>query len=396
MGNVKNYNRRYGIRRYLVGVLPARLSDEMKSQTVLLLSLAVSGRVVLGADTLAALTASAAVGGPLLGAVLDRASKPGRVLAWATGIYAGGLGILMLSLGRVPVWMSLAVALAVGSLTSTISGGWSSRLPDVIVGDQVGQASALDAASYSITGLVGPAGAGLLVMALGGRPVAVLLSALLLATIPMAWQMPPVLREEDRFRGGVLRDAWSGFQSIVSSRPLRRATLVSAISYVGFGMVGVIAPLASRVDFGHAAFGGLLLSVVSIGALMAAALYAKRPTLVSPDLVVGITPLIMAAAFLLLMVSSRGVAVLAMLVLGIADGPQLAALFTVRHREAEDSTRSQVFMMGSSLKIATASLGTVLAGHLGTSSVRLALLVACAVQLAAVAVHFAMERRASV
>ncbi len=361
----------------------------MTPQTVLLLSLAVSGSVVLGADTLAALTVSAAAGGPLLGAVLARASKPGRVLAWATGTYAVGLGILMISLGRVPLWLSLALALAAGSLTSIISGGWSSRLPGVVHADRLGQASVVDVATYYIAGLAGPAGAGLLVIAWGGLAVAVLLAVLLLVTVPAAWQMPPVSREGGRSRG-VLREAWSGFQSIGSSRSLRRATLVSVMSYVGFGMTGVIAPLIGRSDFGQAGFGGLLLSAVSLGALIATALYARRTALMSPDFVVGLTPLLMALAFLLLLVPSGTVALLGMVVLGLADGPQLAALIAVRHRESQDATRSQVFMTGSSLKIAAASLGTAVAGHLGASSTHLALLAACAAQVAALLVYIAL------
>ncbi len=96
----------------------------------------------------------------------------------------------------------------------------------------------------------------------------------------------------------------------------------------------------------------------------------------------------MILGFVLLMTSSRPLVIVAMVILGIADGAQLTALFAIRHRESEeDGTRSQVFITGSSLKITAASLGIALAGHLGPSSLRLALTAAGVAQLAAPAVY---------
>ncbi len=118
---------RYGVAAYFAGALLARLSDEMDGQILLLISLAVSHRVALGADVLAALTGSAAVGGPLLGAVLDRTPRPGRVLAAALIVYAVGFGLLAVTLGHIGRWESLTVAVVAGSLTSAITGGWSPR-----------------------------------------------------------------------------------------------------------------------------------------------------------------------------------------------------------------------------------------------------------------------------
>ena len=386
---MKTHIRRYGFGQYLAGALLTRLSDEMDGQTLLLLSLAVTHRVTLGADVLAALTASAAIGGPLWGALLDRAPQPGRVLAGALGAYAVGFGILATTLGHISVWQSVMVAVAVGSLTSTISSGWSSRLPDLVSASQIDRASAVDAASYNVAGLVGPAGAGLLVMVWGGIPVAILLSGFILAAVPAAWRMPAVPAKHHQV-SGFLSDVWPGLRTIASSRALRRVTVVSVVSYFGFGMIGVVAPLTAQGTFGRAGFGGPLLSVLSAAALLATAIYAKYSRVAPPEVVVGATPFIMALGFVLLMTSSRGLAVAAMALLGIADGPQLAAVFAVRHREAEDTTRSQVFMTGASLKIAAASLGMALAGHLGASSLRIVLVVALAAELGAEVAYFAL------
>jgi len=80
-------------------------------------------------------------------------------------------------------------------------------------------------------------------------------------------------------------------------------------------------------------------------------------------------------------------AFVAMLLVGLADGPQLAAIFAVRHREAPERSRGQVFTTGASLKITSAALGAGLAGQLSGMSLKLTILVACFVQLGAAAAY---------
>lgn len=103
-----NKEKRYTLTHYLFGALPARLGDEMSGQAILLMGLALTGSVALGSTVLAALTFSAAIGGPLLGAVLDRSLHPGRVLAYALGLYAVGISCITLSLGHAPVGIGRA------------------------------------------------------------------------------------------------------------------------------------------------------------------------------------------------------------------------------------------------------------------------------------------------
>jgi SAM-dependent methyltransferase len=79
------------------------------------------------------------------------------------------------------------------------------------------------------------------------------------------------------------------------------------------------------------------------------------------------------------------VALLAMLIAGAADGPQLAAIFAVRHREAPERSRSQVFTTGASLKITAAAIGALLAGHFAAKSLGFTIVTAGLVQLAAAA-----------
>lgn len=387
---------RYNLTHYLFGALPARLGDEMSGQTILLVALAATGTIRLGSTLLAGLTISAALGGPLLGTLLDRSHHPGKILAITLGLYAVGLGCIAITLGHVPMWMSIAIALAVGFLMPSISGGWSSRLKSFVTDEHMTRASAIDAMTFNIAGLAGPALAGLVAAWFGANWAVVVLVALLVAALPIALLLPKHPLHDDvkkvvhatSFRHDVI----SGFKVIVKNKKLLRITLTSVISYMGIGMLWVVYPLVGSELFGKSGYGGVLASILSVGALIATMVYAKWPTKHSPDNVAFATTLILATAMAILaFANNEFVALVAMLIAGIADGPQLAAIFAVRHREAPERLRSQVFTTGASLKITAAAIGVGLAGQLASGSLRMTILVAFAVQMIAAVTFFGVS-----
>ncbi|HSD56374.1 MAG TPA: MFS transporter, partial [Candidatus Saccharimonadales bacterium] len=288
--------KRYTLTHYLFGALPARLGDEMSGQAILLIGLALTGSAALGSTVLAALTFSAAVGGPLLGAVLDRSSHPGKVLAIALGLYAAGISGIALLLGHAPIWIIAVIALGAGLLMPAISGGWSSRLKSFVAEEQMARTSAIDATTFNIAGLAGPAVAGLVATAFGAHWAIITLVILLAAALPMAWSLPRKSFASQAKKASFTEDVLAGFKIIVHNKKLFRITLVSIISYMGIGMLWVVYPLVGQELLGNPGFGGILASVVSVGALMATVAYAKWPTKHSPDVVAFITTIILAIA----------------------------------------------------------------------------------------------------
>jgi MFS family permease len=386
---VNNKEKRYTLTHYLLGALPARLGDEMSGQAILLMDLAATGSAALGSSLLAGLTFSAAIGGPLLGAILDRSSHPGRVLGSALGLYAGGLAVIALLLGHVPTLVVVAIAFAVGFFMPSISGGWSSRLKTFMATEHMTRASAIDATTFNIAGLAGPALAGLLAAWFGAGWAIATLVALLVAAIPMAWSLPKH-NLQAKHATSFVQDAATGFKVIIANKVLFRITLTSVISYLGVGMLWVIYPLVGKEFLGNAGYGGLLASILSVSALLATIAYAKWPTRHSPDAIAFVTTLILAVAMLVLAFAGNVfVALVAMAVAGLADGPQLAAIFAVRHREAPERSRSQVFTTGASLKITAAAVGAAMAGQVAAGSLRFTILMGCVVQLTA-AISFIM------
>lgn len=384
--------RRYTLRYYLSGALPARLGDEMSGQAILLTGIAASS-VSLGSTLLAGLTFAAALGGPVLGAWLDRSRQPGKVLAAAIVLYAVGTAMIATTLGHVPTWVSVTLALCTGLFMPATSGGWSSRLKSFITDEHMTRASAIDATTFNIAGLAGPALAGLIAAWMSAGWAVAVLVTLLVAALPMAWRLPKHIGSNPH-NISFTQTIRAGFKVIFTKRPLLRITLVSVISYLGIGMLWVIAPLIGQKLFGNAGYGSMLMSVLSVSALATTIAYAKWPTRHSPDSIALATTVVLGLAMLLLVFAvNPAVAIIAMLVAGLADGPQLAAIFAVRHREAPEHARGQVFTTGASLKITAAAIGTALAGCLASYSLAWTAVAACMVQLAAALLFVALSRR---
>ncbi|SFW90315.1 Predicted arabinose efflux permease, MFS family [Amycolatopsis australiensis] len=355
---------------YLAGATLARTGDELSGPALLLLGLTAGPHA--GSALLAGLTAAAAAGGPVFGALLDRSPAPGRLLAVALGGYAGGIALVGAAFGHLPLPLVVAPAVATGLLNPAVSGGWTAQLPSV-AGPALPEASRLDAMTFTAAALAGPGLAGLL----GGPAGLAVAVALVAVALPVAWTLPKRPRPRTKAR---LRD---GFEVLVRNASLRRATTASTISCAGIGMVTVCYPLLGAAHLRGPADGALLLAVLAVASLLANAVLAKKPLPWPPDRTVGLSTLVLAASCLLA-AGGHGVVVAAVLA-GAGEGPQLTALFAIRHREAPEHVRAQVFTTAASVKITGLAAGAALAGPLAAWSLPACLVTAAAVQLVAAA-----------
>ncbi|MFG2127390.1 MFS transporter [Streptomyces sp. NPDC048751] len=422
--------RRYTLGLYLTGAVTARTGDDMSGPALLLAGFALSGSATDASTLLAAITVAAVVGGPVLGALLDRAERPGRLLSVALVLYAAGLTGVLVGLGRLPFGATVLVAVLTGLLGPALSGGWTAQLPRVVSHQRLPRANALDAMTYGSAGLVGPALAGG-VAEVAGAPAAVVVSAALVAVaVPAAWVLPGrgALGETgssgvagsgegrgpsgvggadegrgpsgvggaDEGRGSsgvggagegrgvyVVGGLVAGARLIVTNRRLARATVSSVVSCAAQGMLMACLPLLGAQVLGGAGRGALLLSCTAVSALSANAVLARRPYDVAPETVIRAGALLQAAASALAATGRPVTVVMAALLAGVGEGPQLAALLAVRHREAPEHLRGQVCTTGASAKITGFALGAAAAGPLGVWSLPGALLSAAALQVVA-------------
>lgn len=359
---------------YLGGAVVARAGDEMSGPALLLAGYAMAGSTIEASSLLAGITISAAVGGPVLGALLDRAARPGRLLAWALLLYAMGLAVLLAGLGRIPFAVTILIAVVTGLFGPALSGGWTAQLPRVMLGDHLPRANALDAMTFSVASLAGPALAGGVAEAWGAPSAVVACVVLISLALPAAWMLPvrpdrsaspahPV-RVRGRQATSVITDVAAGMRTIVSRPALARATLSSVVSCVATGMLTACIPLLGERVLGGAGRGAMLLSCAAVSALLANAALVRFPRSVTPDTMIWVGALLQAVALALATTGSPVVLIAAVLIAGAGEGPQLAALFAIRHRESPERLRGQIFTTGASLKITGFALGAVIAGPL--------------------------------
>ena len=420
-----------GLRGYLAGATAARAGDEMSGPALLLLGFAVTGRPAAGSGLLASLMIAGAVGGPVFGALLDRSRRPDRVLAWALGGYALGITVVQAVLGRLPASAAVPVALAAGLFSPAVAGGWTAQLPRVVTGRELDRGSALDALTYTAASLAGPALAAAVAAGLGARPAVLTAAVLVALAIPAACSLsryrpgpppsagrhparspqaspqraespPPSSQQASSRAAGhrlaLHRQMAEGFAVIVTRRPLLRATVTSAVSYAGIGMLLVCCPVLGAERLGGAARGALLISAMAVASLAANALLARRASRDSVNqgrvsqggpgradaLVLGST-LVMGVSMAAAAVATGWLTLAAVALTGAGEGPQLTALFAIRHRETPARMRGQVYTTAASLKIAGLAAGAALGGPLAGHSVTTCLLVAAGIELLAAA-----------
>lgn len=382
------YASRRELRRYLGGAAAARTGDEMSGPAVLLLGMAATGRPATGSELLASVTIAAAAGGPLFGALLDRSRRPDRVLAVTLAAYAAGLLILSVAVGRLPTPAVVGIALAAGLFNPAVAGGWTAQLPRIVIERELARGSALDAMTYSIASLAGPALAALIAAGIGARPAVIAAAALTGLAAPAALALARY--PASRAAGPALaphRQVAAGFAAIAARRPLLRATMTSVVSYVGIGMLVVCCPVLGAQRLGGPARGALLISAIAAASLMTNAVLARRPRRGEPDTAVLVSTVLiglsMAAA-----AAAPGWLILAAVALGGAgEGPQLTALFAVRHRESPEHMRGQIYTTAASLKIGGAAAGAALGGALAGRSATTCLLAAAGFELCAAAAY---------
>ena len=270
--------------RYFTGAALARAGDEMTGPAVILLAFAVTGTAVMGSVLMACLTVAAAVGGPAFGAVLDRSPRPERALGFTLAGYAIGILAVQATVGRVPLVAAAVCALAAGTLAPAVAGGWTSQLPTVVTAAELPRASALDAMSFSAASLAGPALAALVTLWLGARLAVAIAAGLVALAVPAALRLTrgrpdpapesgnPAESITQSTRSSevnhVIDQGWlgrgivAGLGAIAARPALLRATVTSAVSYVGIGMLIVCCPLLGEQRLGGSARGALLIEAV--------------------------------------------------------------------------------------------------------------------------------------
>lgn len=215
---------------------------------------------------------------PVTGLAADRVDRRRLLICTQIAMAALGLGLAAITLtGVATLWMVYGFALALGVAAAFDAPARQAFVSDLVPVTHLGNAVALNSASFNAARLLGPAVAGLLVAWVGVGWVflinsitfgAVLLSlALLRRDRLMAFTRPP--RAPGQLLGGV---------RYVRRRPdiALVLTMIAILGTLGFNFPIFISAMA-RIEFGQGAGEfGVLSSVIAIGSVTGALLAARR------------------------------------------------------------------------------------------------------------------------
>jgi predicted MFS family arabinose efflux permease len=352
-----------GYQAFVGAATLARVSDEMFTVGVVLLVLDRTGSPGLAGATVAALTLPSMVTAPLLGAWLDVGGRRRALMAVDQVLIAAVLVALVLAIGNAPDWTIPALTMIAGLTYPLSFGGFTSLIPALVPDELLTPANALEASSFNLAMVIGPALAGALSATLGPASALIVEAALALLALALFVRIPAV----DRFHGEggrLARAAIEGLRQVLRVPQLRGVTAAGAVGLAGFGLLTVAFPLFAVEHLGgEASDAGYMWAAFAAGSTVGALALVRIQRRFDPWWIV-IGGLIAFGALMLLwpLASSLPVALALIALAALADGPALAATFAVRQQVVPEELYGQVFTTASGLKIGSFSFGAALAG----------------------------------
>jgi predicted MFS family arabinose efflux permease len=323
---------------------------------------------------------------PVAGALLDRHGRARLVVAdYLIAAFAAGL-IASLSAARALSPSVLLTIVALASLTNPLSvAGARSLFPILVPPTMWERANAFDSSGHVIATLLAAPLAGSLVGLVGGEWALAAAGALFLAAAVVMLRLPEPasLPQAD---GSVLLNAWRGLQYVVRNPTLRGLAVTLSTFNIGSGLLVIALPVLVLDHLhGGPTTVGLLWGAMGAGGLIAALAAGRMSTLGRErQMLVATTVLSCAAIAVLPFAGSIAVVAVAVILLGVANGPFDIAMFTLRQRRTDPAWFGRAFAVSMSVNYVGTPIGSALAGPLVGWSLNAALWVAVAVSLISV------------
>lgn len=351
-----------GFTLLFAGATSSRLATEMNSVAVVLFVLSVTHSPRLAGLTVAAATFPTIITGPVIGAWLDHTRhRRAAFLASPVVLVVTLIGFL-LAAHRAPGWVLVLLAFVAGLPSPIRTGGFSGLIPTVVPEPVLPRAYGMEAASYNIAGIGGPAVAGTIAgvanagWAIATTALTALVAAVVIARVPIQ----PGVRGADR---GLRQSLREGLDLLWRVPALRAVTVATTLSQGFFGLVVLGFPLFAH-DLGHKrSVGGLLFSVLAIGALAGSVTWTRLAGRWSEEPAAYVALALFGVALAAISVTpDLTLALVAAAAAGFFEGPLLAATLNLRQRFAPVHLRTQVFTTAASMKIGTFAIGSAVAG----------------------------------
>ncbi len=296
-----------------------------------------------------------------------------------------GATIVGLSLGhRLPPPLLLLIVSVLGVSNILSITGARSLFPLMLPRALWDRANGLDTSMYSLTAVVGPAIAGVVVARFGPEAgLLVTASVAAIASVSLVGVREPIARTDSG--GSLVGDAWGALLYVVRHRILRGLAITLFIANLGFGVMLVGIPvLVLRYLHGTAANVGQIFAVVGLAGLVAGLLIGRVSTEGRERLLIASCIAVQVPTLALLALASSRPMVFALAIVVGATGSVInVGIFALRQRRTDPAWFGRAFAVSMSLNFAGAPIGSALSGPLLEHSIALPLLLGAAVSAVA-------------
>jgi MFS family permease len=359
--------------RALIGMQLVRVCQSMVGVTFVLFSLSRYGSPALAGLVTFASVAPGLLISPIGGALLDRHGRTRLIrLDLLMAVASLALIAVLAWADALPAGLLILIA-AISSLTGPIgSTGMRTLFPLMVPPDLWERVNAIDSNGYVVAAIIGPPVAAVLVGAFGG-PAALLAIAVLFAVAIVVLGPVPEPAAETALTGRLLVDAWQGLLYTWRNRSLRGIGLSITTLNLGGGMVSIVVPVLILHRLGLSeAMVGVVFALQGVGGVITG-LWSGRIDSRGREVTLFAGPMVAyVPAFALLLVPGLWPIVVAMVVMGLVNGPMDVAMFTLRQRRTDPAWMGRAFSISMAMNFSGWPIGAAIAGWLASFSIEAA------------------------
>jgi MFS family permease len=326
------------------------------------------------------------------GALADRVDR--RRLLIAVQAYAAVATAVLTALavaGVLDAVSLLVLMFAIGCAAALTTPAWQAIQPELVPREQLQPAASLGGVAVDAARAVGPPIAGLLVATAGAAAVFAINAVSFVAVIValLAWKQTPSAPITEREPLG--QSVLAGIRHIRNSRKMRRILVHAALFAFPASALWALLPVIASQQFHLRAIGyGAVLGTVGVGAVIGAVVMTRLSTTLSANALLALAALVAAAGLLAAAHLPLGVAVVLLLLAGVAWIATLTTLTVAAEIALPQSLLARGLATYLMILIGSQAIGSlvwgVVASHFGlveslTASAVLLVVAAAAVRM---------------
>ena len=327
------------------------------------------------------------------GALADRVDRRRLLIAVQAYAAVATAALTALAVAGVLDAVSLLVLMfAIGCAAALTTPAWQAIQPELVPREQLRSAASLGGVAVDAARAIGPPIAGLLVAAAGAAAVFAINAVTFVAVIValLAWKPTPSAPETQREPFG--QSVLSGIRYVSHSRNMRRILVRAALFAFPASALWALLPVVASQQFHLRAIGyGAVLGTVGVGAVSGALVMARLSATLSANALLAFAALVAATGLLAAAYLPLGVAVVLLLLAGVAWIATLTTLTVAAQVALAPSLRARGLGTYLVILIGSQALGSLVWGVVASDYGLIVSLTASAVLLVVAAASVGVQ-----